>query len=422
MSSRRVPPPIHRVSSIGTSVEARSGSVLPRDVAPTRSHLGAPGVPRPTPAPRRLASLRPAPWCGRRRHRARGTRRHHRRRRAGPGGLPAAPLAERPAAVAGGSPHRRPVLLRPHARADPPGARRRRGVQVVRPAADAEPDPRLRRRRHAGVVARSPVRRRDALAAREGRRHGRLGGHGGLPAVAARAAGPHQPPGARADDRVLAQPPARPGARRRRVHLARRLRPGRPPARARQVLRPADRHDHPPRDGDVPQQRGLHQAAPEREPGPRAARAAHRGPRQLHRGRRQELGAHPDRLPGRHVAHLQRLVLRERPLDRPGAGHGLQPRQRRARRPRRHHRVPPLPRETPADRAADRPQAGGQVRPRRPAAGPGRPARPDLPPARHRDRAGAALARAVARSSRRRSAPRCATPARTSSPPTARSA
>ena len=42
--------------------------------------------------------------------------------------------------------------------------------------------------------------------------------------------------------------------------------------------------------------------APQREPRPRAAGAAHRRPRQPRRGRRQELRADPDRVDGRHVA------------------------------------------------------------------------------------------------------------------------
>ena len=68
------------------------------------------------------------------------------------------------------------------------------------------------------------------------------------------------------------------------------------------TVRPdARRGRHPPRDGDQPGQRHLDQDRAQREPRPGAARAAHRGPRQLHRGRRQELRPDPDRLPRRHV-------------------------------------------------------------------------------------------------------------------------
>ena len=98
---------------------------------------------------------------------------------------------------------------------------------------------------------------------------------------------------------------------------------------------------------------------PQREPRPRAARAAHRRPRQPHRGRRQELRPDPHRLAGRHVEHLDGVVRAERPLDRPGDG----PRTSPTPTPTPDGRnvaeaLPRLPRPPPGDRPADRPQAG----------------------------------------------------------------
>ena len=154
--------------------------------------------------------------------------------------------------------------------------------------------------------------RPDDLAARPDQGRGHLGGDGQLPALVPAAAHLLQAPGARGRHRVLREPPARAGPGRRRLRLPVGLREADPLARPRPVRPDARRGDHPPRHGDQPRQRQLDQVRAQREPRPRAARAAHRGPRQPHRGRRQELGPDPDRLPRRHVAHLERLVRRRR--------------------------------------------------------------------------------------------------------------
>ena len=67
----------------------------------------------------------------------------------------------------------------------------------------------------------------------------------------------------------------------------------------------------------------------QREPRPRAARAAHARRGQLLRGRRQGLGAHPHRLARRRLEDLRRVLLPRRPRDRPGQGARLQRRQPR---------------------------------------------------------------------------------------------
>ena len=76
----------------------------------------------------------------------------------------------------------------------------------------------------------------------------------------------------------------------------------------------------------------------------------------------------------------------------------------------------------PATASAAGPQAGGQVRRRRPLRGPGGPAGAGLPRPRHGDRAGAAGAGRVPGVRGCRRVPRSATRVRTSSPPTGRSA
>ena len=186
-------------------------------------------------------------------------------------------------------------------------ARRTQGGRcdgVVRAA--APPAQRRRQGRSQGrcLVARAVLLARQAVAAADQRGPGRLAGDGQLPATGPAATDPDQPPGAGDDDRVLGEPPQRPGQRRRAVHLPGVVRRPHPRARAGQVLRPAGRGDHPPGDADLPRPGDLHQAAPEREPRPRAARVPHRRPWQLHRGPRQGVGAHPHRLHGRHVGDL----------------------------------------------------------------------------------------------------------------------
>ena len=166
---------------------------------------------------------------------------------------------------------------------------------------------------------------------RQSRRgRGRLGGDGQLRALGARAPDPVAPPGPRGDARVLGEPLQRPRQRRRRVHLAHRLRRRARRARARLLRGPAADRDHAPGDADLPRQRRLHRQAPQREPRPRAARAAHRRPRQLRRGRRQELRPDPHRLAGRRCGSRgSRRTASKDHWRGPVKVHGLHPRQRR---------------------------------------------------------------------------------------------
>ena len=97
------------------------------------------------------------------------------------------------------------------------------------------------------------------------------------------------------------------------------------------------------------------------------------------------------------MAHLGRLVRARGALDRPGQRARVQRRQRRRGRPGRLAGGAPLPGPPPRHGAADRPQARGEVRLRRPAAGARRPARAGLPRPRHRHQAGAARARLLGR-------------------------
>ena len=77
------------------------------------------------------------------------------------------------------------------------------------------------------------------------------------------------------------------------------------------------------------------QAAPEREPRPRAARVPHRRPWQLHRGPRQGVGADPHRLHGRHVGDLAGALQPRGALAGHGQGDGLPRPQPEEGRPRR---------------------------------------------------------------------------------------
>ena len=120
---------------------------------------------------------------------------------------------------------------------------------------------------------------------------------------------------------------------------------------------------------DLPRQRQLHRRAPQREPRPRAARAAHRRARQLHRGRRQGVRPDPHRLRGRHVgtSDLGRVVQPRRPLAAARCTvMGFPDAERRRRRPR------PRPGATSATSRTTRPTArriarklAREVRPRR---------------------------------------------------------
>ena len=179
------------------------------------------------------------------------------------------------------------------------------------------------RRQGRHLVARAVLLPRQAVAAADHRGPGWLGGDGQLPAPGPAATDPDQPPGAGDDDRVLGEPPQRPGQRRRAVHLPGVVRRPHPRARTGQVLRPAGRSDHPPGDADLPRPGDLHEAAPEREPRPRAARVPHRRPRQLHRGPRQGVGAHPHRLHGRHVGDVAGALQPRGALAGHGQGDGL---------------------------------------------------------------------------------------------------
>ena len=182
-------------------------------------------------------------------------------------------------------------------------------------------EPRRHRRREGEcapvVVALDRPRRRRHLAARPVQGRAELGGDAELrPLVPA---APHLLPaaGAGGDDRVLGEPPPRAPRRLRRLHLSRRLRQAPAPPRARAVRRDARRCDHPSRHGHLAGQRPVDEEGAQREPRPRAPRAAHRRSRQPHRGRREELRPHPHRLPGGHVdGHLERL-LPHRPATGP---------------------------------------------------------------------------------------------------------
>ena len=128
-------------------------------------------------------------------------------------------------------------------------------------------------------------------------------------------------------------------------------------ARPRPVRGPAGRRGAAPGDAALPRQLDVGAGRAQREPGPRAARAAHRRPELgLHRGRwsrtpRRSCPATPSTL-----GTSWDGVLRPRPAHhRAGAGARLQPRQHRRRRPRRHRRLPALPGPPPGHRAAASP-------------------------------------------------------------------
>ena len=100
-------------------------------------------------------------------------------------------------------------------------------------------------------------------------------------------------------------------------------------ARPRSVRRSAGGRYPAPGHGPLPEQRRVHVDGHQREPGPRAARAAHARGRQLHRGRRPQLGQDPHRLQRRHGA---RPGLR--PTYPPTTG-SARSRSRASRRPTR---------------------------------------------------------------------------------------
>ena len=332
--------------------------------------------------------------------RGRRGRRHHRRSRAGPtacrpsragGDVPPARRAARCSSPAG-----RHLVGRfsygHSARADPPGHRGRRPASLVREAARPGRGARRRRRRCAAWWPSLQYdRRHDLWKRNDGRRHGRLGGHGGLPALAARAAGAHQPPGARADDRVLDEPPQR--ARRTPTASS----PGGSTttewsAATRSASSPTCWRPPPPtrRWGCTSATRCRRRSTRTRTSVASCSSCtrwvAATTPRTTSRAQPASSPATASTCGGPSTP-----VLPRRPLDRPGAGHGLHPRQRRRRWSRR-HRAPtsgtwPPTRQT-AQRIA-RKLAVKFVARRRPA-GARRPARRRLPAQRHRDRAGAA--------------------------------
>ena len=87
-----------------------------------------------------------------------------------------------------------------------------------------------------------------------------------------------------------------------------------------QVLRPARRRDHAPGDADLPRQgRRRPKQHPNENLGRELLELPHRRRGQLHRGRRQGLGADPDRLHGRHVGDLAGALQPRGPLARAGA-------------------------------------------------------------------------------------------------------
>ena len=176
----------------------------------------------------------------------------------------------------------------------------------------------------------------------------RLRGVPGLPALRADAPDLLQPPGLGGDDGVLGEPPQRAAQRRAVVPLPPCVRRDAAGERVRPLRGHPVRLRDPPGDAGVPRQQQLHRRAPQREPRPRAPRAALRGHRRLHRGTRQGRRPDPHRLARRHpagqqVPQLGRLVRPWRPLGRAGAGDGLHRREPRTRRPRPH---PPLHRPT----------------------------------------------------------------------------
>ena len=208
-------------------------------------------------------------------------------------------------AVHPGPPPGRSLLVRRHPGAGEAGAPPRRRAEVVRVAARPAPGPRPGGRRARLVVPPPEVVAVEGRGRERQRPGRRLGGDAGLPELAPAAPDEQPPSGARDDDGVLGEPLQRAGQRRRRLHLAGALRERDPRPRARLVRVAAAGRQRPPGDGHVPRQRGLRQGPPEREPGPRAARAAHRrAGRALPRAGRRRLGPDPDRLAGRHVGHL----------------------------------------------------------------------------------------------------------------------
>ena len=180
------------------------------------------------------------------------------------------------AALRGGPAPGQPVLLRHHAQAGQGRTPRGRRPAMVRATAQPEGDQGQADRQDRALVAEPAPQPRRPLAAPERRHRGRLGGHGRLRPLGADAPDDLEAAAARGDDRVLREPPARGGGRGPAVRAPGRLRQHHPQARAG-PLRPDAAGDHdPPGDADLPRRGGVDQGAPQREPRPRAARAAHR--------------------------------------------------------------------------------------------------------------------------------------------------
>ena len=216
---------------------------------------------------------------------------------------------------------------------------------------------------------------------------GRLAVRRGLRELVDAAADLLHPSGAREHGGVLVGPPARQRQPRHRVGAPRVVRRHHPHPRPGPVLRPAGRLRAAPGDAALPRQLQVRARRSEREPGPRAARAAHRGPRLgLHRGDGQGLGEDPVRLHRRRLQVLGRLLRREPAHHRSGPGPRLHRPQRIVRRPAARRGLPALPGPPPGHRPHDRHQAVPPPR-RRPAPGvTGERGREGLPRLRHRHR------------------------------------
>ncbi len=238
------------------------------------------------------------------------------------------------------------------------GARR-----LVRVAAESRPDPRPSRPEHRVVVP-APRVVHTADRGRERQRHGgRLGGHGRLPELAAAPAHAQPASGPGDHDGVLGEPLQRPGRCRRCLHLAQEVRRRHPRPGPGLLRVAAPGRDRPSRDGHLPGERGLRQGAPEREPGPGAARAAHRRTRRrLHREGRRRLRPDPDRVAGRRLEDLGRDVQQVRPLPPAGSRPRLPQPELLARRPQGDPPVPPLPGAPSGHGAPHRLRAGRGVR------------------------------------------------------------
>ena len=272
----------------------------------------------------------------------------------------------------------------------PRRAQGRRRPQLVRAAAEAELGQGQEGRPAPGVVAQPQARPQGAVGAPDHRRRGRLGGHEQLRPLVDDAPDGVEAAGLRGHGRVLGEPPARPRARRRPVHPPGRLRQPDPRARPGPVRRDAARHDDPPRDADLPRRGRVDQGAPQREPRPGAARAAHGRRGQLRREGRQGLGPDPDRLVGRHVGDLATRVPRGRPLPRHRQGQGLQGQEPQGQRQEADRRLPALPGAPPGHRRAPRRQAVREVHRRQGQQVARQEAGEGLPRQRHGDRPGAA--------------------------------